>query len=117
MMLRYQENSDIQPYISLMRMLRTKKHAHALYELIKLHLWGYVDKNQTYYSISLLHDDDFVFLKFNLKDENDFHYVFAMTLEHLLEYVPPEIKERFLKDTIPVEKSMLLWRSQSADSV
>jgi hypothetical protein len=117
MMLRYQENSDIQPYITLMRMLRTKRHAHSLYELIKLHLWGFADKNQIYYSISLLHDDDFVFLKLNLKDENDFHYVFAMTLEQLVEHISPEIKEKFLKDTIPIEKSMLLWRSQSADSV
>ena len=117
MELRYQENSPIQPFILLMRLLRTRKYNHSLYELIKLHLWGYIDENKIYHSIHLLQDDDFVYFKLNIENLNEFDYIFAMNLEQILKYVSPEIKGKFLKDTTVVDKSMLLWKPQSVDSV
>lgn len=117
MELRYQENSPVQPFIFLMRMLRTRKYNHSLYELIKLHLWGYVDENKIYHSIHLLHDDDFVYFKLNIENPDDFEYIFAMSLEHIMRHVSLEIKGKFLKDTTVVDKSMLLWKTQSVDSV
>jgi hypothetical protein len=117
MELRYQDNSPIQPFIILMKMLRTGKYSHSLYELIKLHLWGYIDETKTYHSIHLLHDDDFVYFTLNLENLSEFHYIFAMELDHIMRYIHPEIKATFLKETRLVEKSMLLWNSLSADSV
>lgn len=117
MELRYQENSPLEPYLFLMKMFRTRKYKHPLYELIKLHLWGYVDGNKVYHSINLLQDDDFVYFKLNMENPDEFEYIFGMSLEHILRYIPSELKVKFLKDTLPVEKSMLLWKSQTADSV
>lgn len=117
MELRYQENSPVQPFILLMRMLRTRKYSHALYELIKLHLWGFIDDKKIYHSIHLLQDDDFAYFKLNTDNLNDFEYIFAMSLEQILNHVSPEIKGKFLKETRVVDQSMLLWKHQSVDSV
>ncbi len=116
MELRYQPDSPVQPFIVLMSMLRTRKYAHTLYELIKYHLWGYVDKNGIYYSIHLLHDDDFVFFKLNLNNVDEFHYIFALSLQQIYNYISPEIKEKFIKDTVEVDRSMLIWKDQIVDS-
>lgn len=117
MELRYQENSPLEPYLLLMRLFRTRKYKHPLYELIKIHLWGFQDSTGIYHTINLLHDDDFAYFKLNTKNLDEFEYVFAMSLEQILQLVPHELKLKFLKDTQPVDKSMLLWKSLPADSV
>ena len=92
-------------------------HFHAFFQkFYKDVFFPYIDEHKIYHSIHLLQDDDFVYFKLNIENLNEFDYIFAMNLEQILRYVSPEIKGKFLKDTTVVDKSMLLWKTQSVDS-